>query len=304
MQSSCRALALPPALVLKEVKEQRLNAFKGKTAGFETGMRTCPNCNQLGLFVHDGDKAKCVHPDHQQICEAKHQKEKEEKAEADRLATAPRKTGCLTCGCWAMIRPNEFKPAEGEDAGPHRCARHICLSAAKLEIACGGKCDGCMQVQCRRCDRCKCYKSSYSIRRCPDCTKLNHDNPNMFPLAPAFPPRTTQLTICNICHVLQTQRANAAERKRRAERNSSAYYSMGFGDRRQEERIARHLRKWKAECIRDKLAPNSKDASRRLAWYVCQSRSHIKIHSFKHNYYTLVSNLMLASTETCRHGNT
>ena len=44
--------------MLKEVKAQRRAAFERETLGYELGMKACPNCEQLGLFVHDGVRVK------------------------------------------------------------------------------------------------------------------------------------------------------------------------------------------------------------------------------------------------------
>lgn len=262
--TSCCELTLPISEVLKEVKVCRKKALDQKTAGFEMGMKECPNCKLKGLFVHDGNKAKCVHPDHDRICEDQHKRAAEEAAAAARIARTPRETKCKTCGCTAMIRPGQFRPAEEAEEPPSRCARHVCLSASNMEIACGGQCDGCMQVTCSRCDRCRCYKSNYSFRRCDSCNKFHELKPAKYPLSPAFPPRSTDLLLCNICDKLEKKRSRDAEEERKRIRNESAYKGMGFGGRRQEEKISRHLRKWRAECIRDNLEPNSKEASQRL----------------------------------------
>ena len=268
--SSCCALALSPSEVLKEVKVARMRAFKQMSAGYEMGMKECPNCKQIGLFVHDANQAKCVHPDHERICAELIAKADEEAASAARRAKEPTKRGCSTCGCWAMMVPGCFRPAKDvdEDKAPHRCERHACLDPEKMEIACGGRCDGCMQVTCRRCDRCKCYQSEYSISRCKDCLKLHEEEPDIFPLHPAFPPdNTCQLLKCGVCKKLEKFRTNKAEQLRREERQKVLQHAKMPTNKRQKERIILHLRKWKAECARDNLRtkPPSKDAARRLA---------------------------------------
>ena len=151
---SCCALTLSETSVAKVVKEQRKTAFKDKMPGYQLGMKECPNCGEKGLFVHDGSSAKCVHPKHEMICEALKKKKEEEERDAELAASAPRTRKCSTCACYGIFKPGEFKPTPGEKV-PVRCKRHICLSADKMEIACGGQCDGCMQVFCSRCDRCK-----------------------------------------------------------------------------------------------------------------------------------------------------
>ena len=95
--SSCCALALSPSEVLKEVKVARMRAFKQMSAGYEMGMKECPNCKQIGLFVHDANQAKCVHPDHERICAELIAKADEEAASAARRAKEPTKRGCSTC---------------------------------------------------------------------------------------------------------------------------------------------------------------------------------------------------------------
>ena len=294
VHASCHALTLPPSEVLKQLKDQRRVAFDSQSVGYEMGMQECPNCGKLGLFVHDGKQAKCVHPEHDRICAEKNKKAAEEAAAAKRLATEARKTKCQTCGCWAMIRPGDYKPEEGAEERPHRCDRHKCLKAENMEIACGGQCDGCMQVVCTRCDRCKCYQSGYSSRRCDECMKLHSKDREKYPLQPAFPSSRAKLVICNICTLLASDRTRNAEKARRDERNASAYRyvrmhvcecrsvvcvcahyfiayvlilyrDLGYGNRRQEERITLHLRKWRALCTRDNLKPNSKEASRLLS---------------------------------------
>ena len=94
--ASCCALALPTSEVLKEVKVARKKAFEQASAGYETGMKSCPNCKQLGLFVHDGPQAKCVHPDHDKICAEQIKLADEEAEAAARLANAPVQTTCKT----------------------------------------------------------------------------------------------------------------------------------------------------------------------------------------------------------------
>ena len=152
---ACCELVLPPLEVLKEVKALRKKAFDNNSSGYEMGMRECPNCKQLGLFVHDGNLAKCNHPDHDEICAEINKKADDEAREAARNASKPRKRKCLTCACSGWFKPGDFKPAEGEDP-PTRCDNHSCLSTSKLEISCEqGQCDGCLQVFCSKCDRCK-----------------------------------------------------------------------------------------------------------------------------------------------------
>ena len=226
VHASCCAIALPPSEVLNQVKEQRRIAFQRQSVGYELGMQECPNCGKLGLFVHDGKKAKCVHPEHDRIMEEKNKKKAEEEETAKRLATEPRQTKCQTCGCWAMIRPGDCKPEEGAEKQPHRCERHKCLKAENMEIGSGGQCDGCIQIACTRCDRCKCYKSAYSLRRCDDCMALHsksEENRTKYPLQPAFPDSNAKLPLCNICTLLSKVRTNEAESARREERNKSAY---------------------------------------------------------------------------------
>ena len=112
----------------------------------------------------------------------------------------------------------------------------------------------------------RCYRSTYSIRRCDDCLILHKKNPGIFALAPAFPPSTRELLLCNICKILGSGRTGAAEEKRRIARQKSAYKQVESGmSKRQKEKVARHIRKWRAECVRDNLDYNSKEASRRLS---------------------------------------
>ena len=237
VSASCCMLAISAPTVLKLVKEKRKQAFESRTPGFEMGMKECPNCGQMGLFVHDGNLAKCVHPDHDSICEAINQKKKEEAEQAERNRTKTRDRKCTRCACRGMFRPGEFKLTDDAEKAPSRCARHICLSVDNMEIACGGQCDGCMQVFCTRCHRCKCYKyvtnprihsltytatyspahilrCSYSTRRCPSCVEA-HTNwdtdapipcPPLYPLSMAFPSSKEKLVLCNICRAKRVLR--------------------------------------------------------------------------------------------------
>ena len=233
-------------------------------------MKPCPNCNKLGLFVHDGSLAKCVHPDHDSICAAINAEKEREAAEAKRLATMPSKTKCTSCACYAWIRPGQFTPAEDftpDNDGPIsvRCELHRCLAAGNMEIGIGGQCDGCMKVFCTKCDRCKCYRSTYSVGRCKHCLDLHRKNPSRYPLQPAFPDSNNTLVVCNICQVNERKRGQDAEKKRVAKRKAAVYFKINEGGPRVEKRIKLYLRKWKAECVRDNLEPRGKEASQRLS---------------------------------------
>ena len=214
MASSCCALVLSPSEVFKEVKDFRKKAFDSKSLGYEMGMQQCPNCKQMGLFVHDGMLARCVHPEHESICAANNKELAEEAAAAKRLAEEPRWRKCTTCACKAMIAPGEFRPADGDERS--RCDNHQCLDKDNIEIAVDGQCDGCMQVSCARCDRCKCYRSDYSTGRCKSCKALNLENSGLYPLTPAFPENNKRkLVICNMCVTLERQRTGIAEEARK-----------------------------------------------------------------------------------------
>lgn len=212
--ASCRMLTVSEATVLKVVKTQRKQAFEQKKPGYEKGMRKCPNCDQLGLFVHDGNLAKCVNPEHENICAVINKKAQEEAEAAERNRTKPRQRKCTTCACSGMFKPDEFKLAanvenlpESEFKSPKRCSRHVCLAVDKMEITPGAQCDGCMQVFCTRCYRCKCYRSAYSTRRCDSCVNAHATwdpespmkCPPLYPLTEAFTATKEKLTICNIC---------------------------------------------------------------------------------------------------------
>ena len=112
---------------------------------------------------------------------------------------------------------------------------------------------------------CRCYRSSYSFRRCDDCLDLHRKKPQLYPLTPAFPSRDTHLVLCNICKVKEGHRSKDAERKRRAKRRKSACKFSNQMNDRQMEKVARQLRKWRAECVRDNLDRNSKEGSARLS---------------------------------------
>ena len=211
-------LTVPHASVLKMVKIQRRQAFDEKTPGFEKGMKKCPNCDELGLFVHDGSLAKCVHPEHDDICAARLRLQAEEDEEAERNRTKPRKRTCTTCACYGMFKPGHFRLFDGAEKAPKRCDRHKCLSPEKMEISCGdrGQCDACMQIFCFKCHRCKCYKSSYTTRRCDRCVEA-HDTwdpdaeikcPPLYPLSQAFTATNEKLITCNICRAKRTLRTN------------------------------------------------------------------------------------------------
>ena len=115
---------------------------------------------------------------------------------------------------------------------------------------------------------CRCYKSSYSFRRCDECRAIHAKKPQLYPLTPAcdaFPPRDTRLLLCNICKINSAFRTKKAEQTRRENRRKSSHKICNQMTDRQMEKVARHLRKWRAECVRDNLDPNSKEASRRLS---------------------------------------
>ena len=116
---SCFELVLPPSEVLREVKTLRKNAFQNNLPGYEMGMKECPNCKQLGLFVHDGNLAQCVHPDHDKICAEINKKADDEAREAARNAAKPRERKCLTCACSGW-----FKPQASSNQLKERILRH------------------------------------------------------------------------------------------------------------------------------------------------------------------------------------
>ena len=156
---------------------------------------------------------------------------------------------------------------------------------------------------------CRCYRSSYSFRRCDKCLAKHKQEPDEYPLTPAFPSRDTQqLVICNICKIQEVGRSNEAERKRRKKRRESACKLSNQMNARQMEKCARHLRKWRAECVRDNLDPNSKEASRRLSsvkaqssYYGNQTAWHYFAKLFFKRYLDYLIINVYHSPHTCTH---
>ena len=73
---------------------------------------------------------------------------------------------------------------------------------------------------------------------------LHDEEPEIFPLTPAFPPSNRELVLCNICKILERRRADAAEQKRKQKLKESAYKQVESGmTSRQKEKVVRHLRK-------------------------------------------------------------